>query len=750
MKHDSRPLRLHRVEDEDDLVGLRELASRLWRGRWTILLAGLLAAALAAVVTARLPERYTATARVMFAAEKTNVIDLKDILADPAFSKDTLQNEIEVLRSTSLIDAVVARLDLAADPEFNPTLRPAGRLSGVLDRLSPPDWLARLALRVAPGVEPVAQADAALRERLLVTAAVLEALTLRPLEGTRVIEVAVAAGRPATAAAIANAIAEQYLVDQLAAKTDTTRRATEWLATRVEDARAKVQAAEDAVEAARAELSDRSGQGLDISEQQLAALNEALAAARGRTAQAEARHRRLSEALSSGTDLASVNEFRDAAPIVALREAEAGLMTELAGLSRRHPSRGALTAELAETRRKMQAEAAAIVEAAGLDAEAARAEAASLGTTVRGLETKTLGQARDDLRLRQLEREAEANRLIYETMLNRLKEASEQIDLQTPNARVLSPAEPPLAPDRSRRMLIIALAGLVGLAAGTALALVLDLLNATFRTPQQAEHLTGRPVLATIPSIGAGRSRGEVLARLSERPNSSLAEAVRNLRTSLLHANPERSPRVVMFTSTVPQEGKTVTALLTALASIQMGRSAVVVDCDLRRSPATATLRPGAHHLGLLSVLDGSATLEDAIFRDPATGLHVLLARPEETRNWLNAADVLASGRFAALLGALAERYELVILDTPPALVVSDARFLSTLCDAVVYCTRWASTPRGAVIEGLRELETVDAPIAGLVVTQLNEQKAACQSFDGYVYYRARLAKTCGGLYYHE
>ncbi|MFT3972925.1 MAG: Wzz/FepE/Etk N-terminal domain-containing protein [Amaricoccus sp.] len=737
MKHDRPPIRLHPPEDEDDLVGLRELAARLWRGRWMILLAGLLAAAAAFVLTARLPDRYTATARVMFAAEKPNVIDLKDILADPAFSKDTLQNEVEVLRSTSLLNAVVAELGLAADPEFNPALREPGRLAAWLDGLTPPDWLARLALRVAPDAAAPAP-DPVVRQRQLVTGAVLDALTLRPIEGTRVIEIAVTAGRPETAAAISNAIAGQYLLDQLSAKTDTTRRATEWLATRVEDARAKVQAAEDAVEAARAELSDQSGQGLDISEQQLATLNEALAAARGRSAQADARHRRLAEALAAGTDLASVNEFRDAAPIVALRETEADLATRLAGLSPRHPSRSALTAELAATRAKMQAEAAALVDAAGLDADSAHAEEASLGAAVRSLETKTLGQSREDLRLRQLEREADADRLIYETMLNRLKEAGEQVDLQAPNARVLSPADPPLAPDQSRRLLVVALAGLVGLAAGAVLALVLDLLDATFRAPQQVELVTGRPVLATIPSIGTGRSRAEVLARLSERPNSSLAEAVRNLRTSLLHSNLDHPPRVVMFTSTVPQEGKTVTALLTALASIQMGRTAVVVDCDLRRSPATATLRPGAHRLGLLSVLDGTATLDEAVFHDPVTGLHALLARPEETRSWLNAADVLASSRFATLLGTLSERYDLVILDTPPTLVVSDARILSTLCDAVVYCARWAGTPRGAVIEGLRELETVDAPIAGVVVTLLNEHKAARSSFDGYVYYRGR------------
>lgn len=737
MRHDPKPLRLRSPEEEDDdLVSLRELASRLWRGRWTIVLAGLLAAATAFVLIGRLPDRYTATASVMFAAEKPNVIDLKDILTDPEFTQDTLQNEVEVLRSTSLIGRVVDDLGLASDPEFNPLLRPESRLSIWASRLVPPDWLANVAIRIAPSPGPETQPET--RERLLVNAAVLDALTLRPLDGTRVIEIAVTSRSGATAAAVANAVADQYLVDQLVAKTDTTRHAAEWLTARVHDARDKVQAAEDAVEAARADLSARSGQGLDISEQQLAALNEALAAARSRTAQAEARHRRLADALATGTDLASVNDFRDAPPIVILREAETVLLTRLASLSARHPSKPTLEAELADARRKMQTEAAAIVAAAGLETDAARAEENSLGRTVRTLETKTLGQSRDDLTLRQLEREAEANRLIYETMLNRLKEASEQVDLQQPNARILSPADPPLAPDSSRRPLIIALAGLVGAAAGTGLALAFDLLNATFRASRQIEALTGHPVLATIPSTGPNQPRAEVLARLSSRPNSSLAEAVRNLRTSLLHPSQEHQPRVVMFTSTVPEEGKTVTAMLTALASAQMGRSAIVVDCDLRRSATTATLRPGGNASGLLSVLEGSAGLDAAIHHDPTTGLHVIMSRPEETRAWLNAADVLASARFGDILRELATRYDLVILDTPPALVVSDARILSTHCDAVVYCTRWASTPRGAVIEGLRELETVDAPIAGVVVTLLNEKKAARESYDGYVYYRGR------------
>ncbi len=743
MKLDPRPLPRRREarlpEDEEDLVSLRELAARLWRGRWVIVLSAALLAAIAAVVVLRLPDRYVATARVMFAAEKANVVDLKAILDDPAFSKDTLANEIEVLRSTTLIARVVDELDLRANPEFNPELRASdGGALAQLQAIPLPGWLTGFAARIAPPTDRAPAPDPSERERQATTASVLDALTLRPIENTRVIEIAFASEQAATAAAVANAVAGQYLVDQLVAKTETTRAAIDWLARRVEDSRRQVQAAEAAVEHARAELSASSGQGLDISQQQLVALNEALAAARSRTAQAEAQHSRLEAALADSTDLASVSEFRDAPPIAALRETEAAVADRLSGLKPSHPAVRQLRTELADVRARMRAEARAVVAAIGIDVEAARAEAASLGAAVRALETKTLDQSRDDLRLRQLEREADADRLIYETMLNRLKEASEQVELQAANARVLSPAEAPLAPEAGRKALIVSLAGVLGLFAGTALALLLDLLNTTFRTPQQIEQATGHAVLGTVPSLRGRRSRADVLAHLTARPSSSLAESVRNLRTSILFANVDHPPRVVMFTSSLPREGKTTSAMLTALASVQMGKAAIVVDCDLRRSAAAATLAVGAPRLGLLSVLDGSASLDDAIVHDAATGLAVLLSRPDEGRGWLNAADVLASNRFGELVRSLSERYDLVILDTPPTLAVADARILSAISDAAVYVVRWASTPRGAVLEGLRELESVDAPIAGIVLTQLNERKAARQSLGRYVYHRRR------------
>ena len=725
------------TESDHDLLTLRVLLTRLWRGRWTVVGTVALFALVAGLAVSRMQDRYRASASVMFGNPKANIVDLKDILTDPIVSKDTLQNEIEVLRSTSLLQRVASDLDLAADPEFNPDLDAAG-----------PGLLGRLGAALPAGLRPAAPeppADPARRTRLVVIERILQRLTLTPVTGTRVIEISLASRSPETSAAIVNAIADQYIVDQLSAKMQTTRSAIEWLTTRVDEARGQVRAAEDAVEQVRADLAEEAGQGLDITRQQLLALNAALSEAQGRTAETTARYRRLDAALKDGTDMATVPEFRQSGRIVEYRDQETALLARLDTLSPQHPEARQIRSDLAALRASIQVEARDIVAAIGIDLQAARANEASLTESVRDLETKALDQSREGLRLRQLERDADANRLIYETMLNRLKEASEQVGLQEVNARVLSPAEPPLDPESSRKKLIVAMAAALGSLAGVGLVFLSEQLSNTFRAAQQVEALTGRPVLASVPRVGSRRSRPDLVRQMREKPNAAFAESIRSLRTHLLFCHADRSPRVVMFTSSAPQEGKSTTAMLTALTSRQMGKTTILVDCDLRR-PSVVPI-PGADRdaPGLLAVLDRTAALHEAIQVDPGSGLHLLMSGRMADRGCPNAADALASPGFGELIRDLERHYDLIVLDAPPTLVLADARILSALCDAVVYALRWDSTPREAVLEGLRELDSVDAPIAGIVITMVNESRAAKYGFDGSAYVRRRFR-----TYYRE
>jgi Mrp family chromosome partitioning ATPase len=169
-----------------------------------------------------------------------------------------------------------------------------------------------------------------------------------------------------------------------------------------------------------------------------------------------------------------------------------------------------------------------------------------------------------------------------------------------------------------------------------------------------------------------------------------------------------------------------------------MGKSAVIVDCDLRL-PALADLLGGKNEgPGLLSAVEGTATLDEAIAHDEETGLHVLMTKPSEPRSNVNAADILSSQRFDDLIDELKATYDLVILDTPPTLAVADPRILSSHADVVVYVVRWDHTPRGAVQEGLKELRTINAPVGGVVLSMVNEAKAARYAYEGYSTYRGR------------
>ena len=175
-----------------------------------------------------------------------------------------------------------------------------------------------------------------------------------------------------------------------------------------------------------------------------------------------------------------------------------------------------------------------------------------------------------------------------------------------------------------------------------------------------------------------------------------------------------------------------------ALTSQQMGRSAIIVDCDMRLRALSSLVEHEEDRPGLLSVLKGTATVDEAVDVDPNTGLMILAVRPGEADGTLSAADIVASRYFADLVEHLSKVFDLVVLDTPPVLAVSDARIASSLADAIVYAVLWDGTPRGAVAEGLRELRSVEAPVAGLMLTMVDSEKVASYAYEGYGHYRAR------------
>ena len=741
----------------NDTIDVRGIISKLWYGKWIIAICLLIAYVLAYLTNSQIVPTYRANATVMFDIQQSNIVDLEGILSEERFDRGKLEDQMLILSSANLIDRVVDQLGLDKNPEFNPTLRVyeptlMDRLRGMITL--PPeitDIMKDLGIIKPPPPPPadpeLQRIEREKRLRVAIIRNVTGGLGLSPVGSSRVLNISYVSTNPRTAASIANAVANQYIVDQLEAKLEATQAATSWLSVRVEELRVRVEDAENQVETARSALAEEQGQSLDITQQQLGALNTSLVAARSDTAQILSDYNRLKDALEDPGTLDTISEFRNSPVIAAIRKQETELASQIvtlnATVSEDNPSLQLAKRQLDEVRKQIQEqvliEAQKIVAATGNDLEAARERENALVAEVRALERKAFSQSAGEISLRQLEREAQASRVLYENFLGRLQETNAQEDLQAADARILSPAEIPLFAQSQQQRRTMLLTMFLGGAIGVGIVFLLNFLNNTFRSPHQLEEVSGETVLGTLPSIGARMKRPAILEHLRNKPNSSLAESIRNLRTSILLSNVDKPPKVVMFTSSVPREGKTTSAMLMATTSRQMGKSAIIVDCDLRL-PALANMVQDAdkQQPGLMAVIEGSTPISDAIYEDPNTGLHVLMTQKGERESSINAADVLSSKRFQQLIEGLSNAYDLVILDAPPALIVTDARILAKLVDTVVYAVRWDKTPRGAVLEGLKEMRSVDAPIAGLVMTLVNEARATKYSYDGYNYYKGK------------
>jgi len=221
-------------------------------------------------------------------------------------------------------------------------------------------------------------------------------------------------------------------------------------------------------------------------------------------------------------------------------------------------------------------------------------------------------------------------------------------------------------------------------------------------------------VLGQIPRIPAGK-RAKVLKYLADKPTSAAAEAVRNLRTSVLLANPDNPPQVIMSTSSVPGEGKTTQSLGLAQNLAGLDKKVLLVEGDIRKLVFAQYFNIKGKK-GLISVLNGQASIEEAAVFEPSLNADVLIGEKSK----VNAADLFSGDEFTDFLDEMRATYDYVIIDTPPVLAVPDARVIGRVVDAVIYTVKWDSTTQRQVTEGLKSLRSVGVKVTGLVLGQIN------------------------------
>jgi uncharacterized protein involved in exopolysaccharide biosynthesis/Mrp family chromosome partitioning ATPase len=655
------------------------------------------------VAIRQMTPRYTATATVLYDPPEYTARELQSILRVDPTTDAVMASQAEIVRSLPIAERIAARFALRDDPEFNAALRP-------------PSWPARLAAAaqswlatVLPDVlgPPGAAPDEAAIGRA-VTLATQDALTVKPVRASRVLEVSFTAPDRELAAGAANLAVELYVADQLDKKFAAVRRATDWLGGRAAELRAEVRAAEDRIAAYRAQQGLVQGVQAGLETEQASRLSADLVAARTDLAQARARL----EAARGGAVGAEASQAAIAPSVVQARAQQDALAAQLQALLARlgpnHPQVLALREQLAEARRATGAEIARVVAANEADVRAAGAKVASLEAGLRAADARVGRDAQAQVPLNAMERDAEAARALLQAVLERIQQTAQQAAIETPDARLISPALPPPKPSSPRTPLLLAAATAAGLFLGLLLVHGADLLDGAIGTAAEVRASLGVACLGLLPRIRARIGRPE--DAIVRRPRSALAEQVRGVRAGLaLGANP---PRVVAITAARPGEGKTTLAIALGRAAALAGERVIVLDCDTRR-PALGR-RLGGSGPGLAGCLGGVATAEQCVRTDAATPLEFIPA------GTMGADAALPPEAMARLLRALRADYDLVLLDVPPALAVAEARALARAADAVVVCVRWRRTPAPVVRELIDLLEGAQARVAGVAITQVD------------------------------
>jgi polysaccharide biosynthesis transport protein len=657
----------------------------------------------------------------------------------PTFSLDyydptELETELRILQSDMLALQVIRELNLDRRPEFGGQTVTSSSLSSSLDLAPDP-------LQVDP-----ARAFAMLggfKGNLHVA--------LSP--NSRIIEVHYRSPDPQLAANVVNKLMEIYVENNVKARFESTMQASDWLQKQLVDMLMKVETSQEKLVRYQKEHEIL---GIDekqnITTSKLDELNRELTAAESERMDKEALYQLVQSgdmdaiAASGGgveTTTTSAGAQSPSPLLETLKSKRADLKIQTAELNTQfgpsYPKLAQLNNQLKEIDAQIQSEIKQVVNKVRGQYMTALQRENMLRDALekQKQEENKLNESAIEYNL--LKRDADTYRTLYEGLLQKLKEAGVSAGLKSNNFRIVDSARPPAAPIEPNipRNLLFSVA--LGLATGVGLAFLLEGLDNTIRTTEQAQMVSGLASLGMIPLGSKSAREGAhpkrlVIASSKEavelitqvRPQSQMAESYRALRTSLLLSNLGSPPKVIMVTSALPQEGKTTTSINCAVVLAQKGVRVLLIDADLRRPSIHKTLGMGPRS-GLSNVLTGSTDLDQAITRTPILpNLWVLPAGTPPP----NPAELLASPNMRDVLQRLRGEYDHIVVDTPPSLSVTDAVVLSQRADAVVLVIRSGQTTKQALRRSRDILARANAKVVGVLLNAVD-----LSSPDYYYYY---------------
>ena len=457
--------------------------------------------------------------------------------------------------------------------------------------------------------------------------------------------------------------------------------------------------------------------------------------ARRQRAEAESQYRQVQAMRSGGWEkLATIPAVLGHPLIQQFKADEAKAKAKVEELSRRygtrHPAMEGARSELNAASASLRGQVEQIVAGIERSYQLAVANENSLRASLNANKAEIQQISAKEFRLRELQREVEANRTLYDTFMTRLKETSATSDLDSANARVVDPAVVPSEPIKPKKALIVLIAGILALFGGVGLTLLLDALNNTFKSTEEVENKLNVPVLGILPMLKKTTERPQLARMFIEDKEKSFCESIRTIRTGVVLAAMDRTQKVTVITSSIPGEGKSTVSVNLAFALGQVEK-VLLIDADLRRPTLAKSFEFPVGTPGLANLIAGTAKMEDCIKN--VNGIDMMSAGTVPP----NPLELLSSPRFTKALELLKTQYDHIIIDSPPTQAVSDAVVLSTHASALIYVIKSDSTAVPLAEKGVGQLLQSNAPVTGVVLNQVDIKKAQRYgySYGGYYDY---------------
>jgi exopolysaccharide transport family protein len=670
------------------------------------------------------PPTYTATAQIIMGTQSAPFIQQQSMFADRAIDSPQLESQIQIVKSRAIASKIVDELELAHDE------------------------------LVTSGVGSIRQALAALgypsasmsqlEKREAAITGFIDGLKVNRVGLSYVIEISFSCQNAAKAAQVANAVANAYIADQIDHRHQANHNANAWLRERSQELREQSEVAEREVVAFRKEHDIISADGKLMNDQRVMDLSARLVAARAQTADLLARLDRIEafirngsadaafdSGVADGSTTSILTNLRQQYLELARREAEYA-----ARFGREHLAVVNLRSRMRVLRASTVDELRRIAETYRSDYEIAKQRQEEIEKQLASAVSESQTTNKAQVALRELEGKAKTLRTLHEAFVQREMASVQQESFPTMETRLLSVAATPTSKSKPKTMLVLALAVMGGIGLGGGVALLRDVLHRGFRTGAQLQVVLEMPCLAVVPLLkgkeGKLRPRRKVrgdepveermIAEYSgafwnvvDSPSARFAESIRSINSAINLNVTSTSNRVVGFTSSLPNEGKSTIAAAFALLARQLGRRVIIVDCDLRNPSLSRSLAPKST-IGLADVISGASRLEDAIWRDSTSNLSFLPAVKKESV--FRDSELLVSASAEQLFDKLRAGFDYVIVDLPPLVPLVDVRVTAHLLDCAILVVEWGHTKIDVVRHALNTAPNIQEVLIGAILNK--------------------------------